>query len=369
MILSGARIFDGVKLHEGVSLAHHQGRIAGLTERKGTDLGGGILCPGYVDLQVNGGGGAMFNEAPTVETLRAMAEAHEKLGTTSILPTLITAPIETFQAAVNAIAQARNEGIKSIVGLHLEGPHLSRAGAHSEALLRPMTETDVDLYCHAARVVGCMKITLAPEMASDSQISRLHESGVVVSLGHTNASFDRCRVASKAGATVVTHLFNAMTGLHHREPGCVGAALSDPRLSAGLIADNEHVHPGLLAMVWRAKAGTDRLFLVSDAMAVAGTSQTEFILNGRRVIRNQGRLTLADGTLAGADLNLTAAVRNMAAAGVPLTDALAMATRIPADIIGRDDLGRIEMGGPADLIHLSDDLTLQGVWRGGVKIV
>ncbi|NVO26143.1 N-acetylglucosamine-6-phosphate deacetylase [Donghicola sp. C2-DW-16] len=368
MILSGARIFDGVKLREGASLAFHNGRIAGLTEKTGTNLGGGILCPGYVDIQVNGGGGAMFNEAPTVETLRLMAEAHGRLGATCILPTLITAPIETFQAAVNAIAQARTEGVKGIVGLHLEGPHLTRAGAHSEALLRPMTDIDVDLYCHAARVVGCLKITLAPEVVSDSQISKLHQSGVIVALGHTNAGYDRCRVAAKAGATVVTHLFNAMTGLHHREPGCVGAALADPRLSAGLIADTEHVHAGLLGMVWRAKAGTDRLFLVSDAMAVAGTDQTDFILNGRKVSRAKGRLTLADGTLAGADLNLSAAVRNMAAAGVPLAEALAMATRIPADIIGRDDLGRIEMGGPADLIHLSDDLHLLGVWRGGVKI-
>lgn len=369
MILSGARIFDGVRFHDGLGVAIDNGRVQDFGPIEGTDLGGGILCAGFVDVQVNGGGGAMLNEAPTARTLRMMSEAHAKLGAMSILPTLITAPLEAFQAAVNAVVEARKEGVPGLVGLHLEGPHLTRAGAHDPELLRPMTDVDVNLYCHAARVLGCLKITVAPELVSDSHINRLVQSGVIVSLGHTEADYDRCRAASEAGASVVTHLFNAMTGLQHRAPGCVGAALADARLSAGLIADGVHVHEGLLATVWRAKAGVDRLFLVSDAMGVAGTDLSEFTLNNRRVMRSDGRLTLEDGTLAGADLDLSTAVKNMVNAGVPLEESLAMATRVPADVIGRDDLGRIEIGAPADLIHLDDDLNLQAVWRGGQRLL
>jgi N-acetylglucosamine-6-phosphate deacetylase len=369
MILSGARVFDGVKLHDGMGVALEEGRVLATGPLEGDDLGGGILCPGFVDIQVNGGGGAMLNEAPTAQTLRLMSEAHAKLGATSILPTLITAPLEAFQDAVNAVVEARQEGVQGLVGLHLEGPHLTRAGAHDPELLRPMTDVDVKLYCHAARVLGCLKITVAPELVSDNHINSLVQCGVIVSLGHTEADFDRCRAASQAGASVVTHVFNAMTGLQHRAPGCVGAALADPRLSAGLIADGMHVHEGLLATVWRAKAGVDRLFLVSDAMAVAGTEMTEFTLNNRRVMRSGGRLTLEDGTLAGADLDLSTAVKNMVNAGVPLEESLAMATRVPADVIGRDDLGRIELGSPADLVHLDDDLNVQAVWRGGQRVL
>lgn len=369
MILEGARLFDGVKLHAGGSVHIKDGRISGLDFAKGIDLGGGYLCPGYVDLQVNGGGGVMLNEAPTAQTLATMSEAHAQLGATTLLPTLITAPLEVFQDTVNAFEEARKQGVRGLAGLHIEGPHITRAGAHDPSLLRPLSDVEISLYAHAARIVGHLKLTLAPELVRPDQIAALHAGGVQVFLGHTDAEYDNCCAASAAGAEGFTHLFNAMSGLSHRAPGCVGAALNDPTMSAGLIADGVHVHPDLLAMVWRAKAGEDRLFLVSDAMAVAGTLDQSFTLNGRTVLRRNGCLTLEDGTLAGADLDLSAAIRNMVRSGVPLSDAFAMATRVPADLIGRTDIGRIEVGARADLIHLSDDLELLGVWREGEQVL
>jgi len=372
-----------VIVHDGAILTDHallvdRARIAGLVPLDDlpagvarVDLGHGALVPGYVDLQVNGGGGVMLGDAPTPDTLATMAAAHARLGATTILPTLITASPDVTAAAIEAAVVACAACVPGIAGLHLEGPHLdpARAGAHDPALIRPMEEGDLRALCAAAARLPVLKVTLAPASATMDQIAVLARAGVLVSLGHAEADFATCAAAARAGATCVTHLFNAMRQLGSREPGVVGAALQLGGLSAGLIADGVHVHPATMAAAIRAKAGPGRIFLVSDAMAVAGTDRDGFTLNGRRITRADGRLTLADGTLAGADLDLTTAIRMMTReVGVPLAQAVAMATAAPADLIGQGARrGRFVRGARADILHLGEGPTLAAVWQGGAR--
>lgn len=339
------RIFDGTRLLDGHAIRFDNGHVATLGPEADVpvaglevDLDGDILSPGYVDLQVNGGDGVMFNDDPSVDTLRRIASAHRRLGTTSLLPTLITDDPDKTNAAIAAAQAAISDDVPGIVGLHLEGPHLSiaRKGAHDADLIRPMTAGDLDSLLAAAAALPVLKVTVAPENVSQAQVEALCKAGVIVSLGHTDADFDTCCRYIDAGARCVTHLFNAMSQLRNREPGLVGATLANGAVSCGLIADAIHVHPEVMRVTWAAKKGPGRVFLVSDAMAVAGSTLTEFELGGRRIQRNKGRLTLADGTLAGADLDLTTAIRTIVnRVGVPLTDALQAATSVPAAIIGR----------------------------------
>lgn len=362
----GGRIFDGVRFHEGAALRTEAGRVTALgaeAEEQGgdiVDLNGDILSPGYVDLQVNGGGGVLFNAEPTVDALACMAAAHRSLGATSILPTLITDTPDKTRAAIAATKAAIAAGVPGIAGLHLEGPHLSvaRKGAHEAALVRPMEATDIALLVAAAQDLPALKMTLAPESVTPAQVRELTAAGVVVSLGHTDADFDTCMTYAEAGASCVTHLFNAMSQLGNREPGLVGAALAAPGLNAGLIADGIHVHPQVIRAAWAAKRGPGRIFLVSDSMSPAGTDQTEFELTGRMISRRDGRLTLADGTLAGADLDLTTALRVLTGkADVPLEQALAAATSVPAGVVGLTGVGRLRIGDAADLIRIAGDLS------------
>lgn len=373
----GADIFDGEARRNSHALVVVgtvvQGVIPVGDVRKGAQvvrLDGGVLCPGFVDLQVNGGGGVMFNDDQSVATLRAMAAAHARLGATSILPTLITDTAQHTACAISAVEAAKAEGVSGIIGLHLEGPHLSlaRKGAHDPDLIRPMDAADLACLLDAAKRLPMLKVTVAPETVTPGQIAQLSDAGALISLGHSDASFACCEAATQAGAACVTHLFNAMSQLSSRAPGLVGAALTNGALHAGLIADGVHVHPETVRAAMAAKAGPGRVFLVSDAMAIAGTDLTEFHLNNRRVARKEGRLTLEDGTLAGADLDLLTAVRNLVAWGVVSEDeALSMATAIPGSICrGAADLGRLTPGGRADFLHISDE-TLT-VWQGGRQV-
>ncbi|CUJ85385.1 N-acetylglucosamine-6-phosphate deacetylase [Ruegeria denitrificans] len=342
--LNGA-MFDGTRLLCNYAMTFRQGALAALepegaarSEGQVVDLNGDILCPGYVDLQVNGGGGVMFNDDPTVDTIHKITEAHHRLGVVSLLPTLITDTPEKTKAAIAAAIQAVRAGVPGVAGLHLEGPHLSvaRKGAHDGALIRPMKDADLAALIAAASELPCLKVTLAPESVSEQQVQALSDAGVLVSLGHSGANFETCQRYAAAGARCVTHLFNAMSQLGSREPGLVGAALATGQLSAGLIADGIHVHPETIRAAWAAKTAPGQIFLVSDAMAVAGTDQSAFKLEGRRITRTDGRLTLEDGTLAGADLDLTTAIGTLVnRAGVPLQDALAAATTYPAILIGQ----------------------------------
>ena len=372
----GARIFDGNVFHQQSALLISGTRIVAIIPHTAvTDdhevvmLDGGILSPGFVDLQVNGGGGVMFNDTPSVKSLATISSAHRQLGTTSFLPTLITDVPEATIAAIDAVQQAVADGMPSIVGLHLEGPHLaiSRMGAHHASLIRTMEEDDIQILIAAAQKLPVLKLTIAVESVSYDQIRLLSQAGILLSLGHSDASYEQAKQASAHGVRCVTHLFNAMSQLGNRAPGLVGAALDNGALSAGLIADMVHVHPASIALAMKAKRGPGQIFLVSDAMATAGSDMTSFILNDRIVQREKGRLVLADGKLAGADLDLTQALRNMMnTVGIAPEVALQMVTSIPANLIGRgDEIGVLTSGAQADFLHLSDDCYLQSVWQAG----
>ncbi|WP_039018950.1 N-acetylglucosamine-6-phosphate deacetylase [Halocynthiibacter namhaensis] len=340
----GADIFDGTRIHCGVALLLDNNLgFKGIVSQKFLpedcqviSLDGGTLVPEFVDLQVNGGGGVMFNDAPSLANLSIIAAAHATLGTGRFLPTLITDTPAHSRSAVDAVEQAIATGVEGIIGLHLEGPHLSiaRKGAHDGSLVRPMDDTDLALVLDAAARLPNVMMTVASETVSEAQVTRMADAGVIVSLGHTDADFAQCKRWMDAGARCVTHLFNAMSQMGNRAPGLVGAALDDGRVSAGLIADSIHVHPASMGAAIRGKRGPGQMFLVTDAMAVAGSTKTEFMLNGRRILRRDGKLTLEDGTLAGADLDMAQAIRVLVhQVGIDLADALAMATSVPAGLL------------------------------------
>ena len=284
--LTGATVFDGTKRHEGAALLVEEGRIAGicapadLPAGRPTEHVDGLLTPGLVDLQVNGGGGVMFNTAPTPETIATIAKAHARLGTTALLPTLITDTPEVTICAAAALQDALRMGVPGVIGLHLEGPHLStaRKGAHDGALIRPMQPPDCSALETLARDLPSLMLTVAPESTSLEQVSRLSAAGAIVSLGHTDTDFEAVQAAAQAGATCITHLFNAMSPFTSRAPGVVGAALETGSLHAGLIADGIHVHPATIRTALRAKRGPGRVFLVSDAMALTGSPDISFEL-------------------------------------------------------------------------------------------
>lgn len=348
----GAHIHDGTGLHLDHALAVardgtvHNVPLAALPETcERIALAGGIIAPGFVDLQVNGGGGVMFNDHQTVDALRTIAQAHLRLGTAAILPTLITDTFAHTGAAIDAVALALSEGVEGIAGLHLEGPHLSiaRKGAHDPALIRPMSAADVAMLLRAADRLPNVMITVAPENTTPAQIRILANAGIIVSLGHTDADFQTCMAAFEAGARCATHLFNAMSQLGNREPGLVGAVLSHGDVYAGMIADGLHVHPATLRIALAAKINPDKLFLVTDAMATAGSTITRFSITGRTVLRKDHRLTLVDGTLAGADLDMPRAVSVMVGqVGDDLSKAITRATDTPAQLLReRGTLGRL----------------------------
>lgn len=364
----GAAIFDGARLLDGHALLLEDGTCRAIVPEDAVPEGcrrqrleGGTVGPGFVDLQVNGGGGVMIDGSVDAGALRRIAEAHASRGTAALLPTLISDTPRAAAAAVEAVAQAVAEAVPGILGLHLEGPHLSQArkGAHDADLIRPMTDADEAFLIAAAARLPTLMVTLAPEAVEDARIARLAAAGVVVSLGHSDCGFDRARTAIAAGARCVTHLFNAMSQLGNREPGLVGAALEAGAVSAGLIADGIHVHPATMRAALAAKRGPGRVFLVTDAMAPAGTDMAEFRLNGRRVLRREGRLTLEDGTLAGADVDMPRALLVLEReVGLPRPEAWVMATAAPAALLGRGQgAGRLAAGRRGGVVHLAEDGT------------
>lgn len=373
-------LHDGTHLHAGAALWVQGGQIASVVAPGAPlpaqavvhDLGAGVIAPGMVDLQVNGGGGVMLGAGADKAQIAQICAAHASLGATTILPTLITDRPAVSQAVIAAGIAAQGAGVPGFAGLHLEGPHLDpkRAGAHDRALIRPMDADDLALYLRAAEALSALMITLAPEGATTDQIAALSRAGVVVSLGHSDCGFEAAKAAFAAGAGCVTHLFNAMSALGHRAPGLVGAALDSP-VAVGVIADGLHVADAPLRLALAAKSA-DRLFVVSDAMAVAGSDLDSFTLGGRQIVRRTGRLAggrleLADGTLAGADISLPQSVAHLVRIGCPAERALAMATSVPADVIGAP-VGRLVSGRAADFVHLDAGFVLAGVWQSGVRL-
>lgn len=374
---TGCPIFDGHVFRQDSALLAEKGRITGIVSAGAIPasyapeaLSGGFLTPGFVDLQVNGGGGVMLNDDPSLATIKTICAAHLPFGTTALLPTLISSTPEKTAQAIRAARAAVKARVSGCIGLHLEGPHLapSRHGAHDLAMIRPMSPADLTHLKTAG--LPSLLTTLAPENVTGNQIAELAQAGVIVSLGHSDCSLADARHAANQGATCVTHLFNAMSGLSHRAPGLVGAALSEGRFFASLIADGFHVDPAAIGIALRAKTGPGQLFLVSDAMATIGTSLAEFRLDQRLIRRNGGRLTLSDGTLAGADLTMLAAVRVMVRkVGVDLAEALRMASLYPATLLRREaEFGRFVPGARADILHCADDMAVRRVWQAGLEV-
>ena len=374
--IAGAEIFDGSKRRGQHAVIVDGARILDLVPESIVPsdvpvhrLSGGVLAPGFIDAQVNGGGGILLNDAPSVEGVRTMCDAHARFGTTALLPTLITdSPTVTAKAAA-VVKQAIGNGTLGCLGMHLEGPFLSpeRRGAHDANLMRTMTEADVDEILSLG--IETLLMTLSPDRVAPAIIRRLVQGGVIVSLGHSNATYDQILAAVDAGALGITHLFNAMSPLTHRAPGAVGGALDSGELWCGLIADGHHVHPAAIGIALRAKRQPGRLFLVTDAMSTVGSDHQTITLNGRTVWRRNGALELEDGTLAGSDLDMMSGVRYLVkAVGVELGEALRMASTYPAEFLDKSELGRIAPGARADLVHIDDDLKARATWRAGVLL-
>ncbi|TGR09117.1 N-acetylglucosamine-6-phosphate deacetylase [Mesorhizobium sp. M4B.F.Ca.ET.190.01.1.1] len=377
--LTGARIFDGADWHDNAALVVSGGLVEAIlptgaiptgVDRIETD---GLLAPGFVDLQVNGGGGVMLNDHPDVASIETICRAHAPFGTTALLPTLITDTPAITAAAVAAGAAAARQKVPGFLGLHLEGPHLSvaRKGAHDPALIRPMTDVDQAALIAARKDLPVLLTTIAPESVEPARVAALAKAGLIVSLGHSDTGYATASAFAAAGATVVTHLFNAMSQIGNREPGLAGAAIDTGGLSAGIIADGIHVDPATMAIALRAKKGPGKIVLVTDAMATIGTDMTSFTLNGRIIYRKDGSLRLADGTLAGADLDMISAVRFIhRVVGLELGEALRMASLYPAEAIGQAHrLGRFANGTAADIVGLSEGLDVKSVWIGGKKVL
>jgi N-acetylglucosamine-6-phosphate deacetylase len=366
-------IFDGHRWHPDAAVLIRDGRIVGIgtwgevpADWPQTRLpAGAILAPGFIDLQVNGGGGVLLNDHPTVEGMRVIARAHRRTGTTACLPTLITDTREQMQTA---IASARSVGGRDgILGPHLEGPFISprRPGIHRPDRIAQPGAGDLEELCELAGV-GRSLVTLAPECVPAGFVRTLAAAGVRISIGHSEASAAVVMQAVADGATGVTHLFNAMPPLSAREPGIVGTALSERRLTAGLIVDGIHVDPVSVRAAFMAK-GADRMALVTDAMPTVGTSLNCFELMGRTIKLADGRLTSEEGTLAGAHLDMASAVRNaVRLAQLPLEDALRAASLTPARFLGLDhERGVLVPGARADLVALDRELTVVATWVDG----
>jgi N-acetylglucosamine-6-phosphate deacetylase len=375
----GARIFDGEEWIEDSALLVNDGVVEDIVAIGDTphgvarhDFAGGMLVPGFIDLQVNGGGGVLLNEDRSLSGLRTICSAHYQYGTTALLPTLITDTPAITAETVAAGKAAVEAQLPGFLGLHLEGPHLSlaRKGAHDPALIRPMNEEDLANLIAARQDLPNLLTTVAAETVKPEQIARLTEAGVVVSIGHSDASMVQVEAAAKAGASMATHLFNAMSQIGNREPGVAGSVLSLGSMSAGLIADGIHVHPETIGIALRAKTGPAHIFLVTDAMSLTGSDLQSFTLNGRVIHRANGALRLEDGTLAGADLTMIDAIKYMRdVVGLSLEEALRMATLYPARSLGvAHRHGFLGQGSVASFVHLSDTLKVNSTWIDGQSV-
>lgn len=366
------RIIAGGAVCDGLALALEGAQIAsldcGAVDQTALDLEGGWLVPGFIDTQVNGGGDVLFNDTPDVETIARIGAAHARFGTTSFLPTLISGTFDTIERALDAVDAAIEQNVPGVIGIHIEGPFLSieRKGIHDAGNFRPLDDAALALLTRPRR--GLVMVTLAPEHCPPGAIGALVAAGVIVSIGHSNASYAEARSAIEAGARGVTHLFNAMSGLHHREPGVVGAAIEDQSLYCGLIVDGVHVHPAALRIALAARPH-ERFMLVTDAMPCVGGERGDFMLNGER-IHVEGSVCLNDeGTLAGCNLDMASAVRNICDLGVPVEEAMAMASASPAAFLGLPDrIGRLAPGYRGDFVWLDRQLEVRGTWIGGTRV-
>jgi N-acetylglucosamine-6-phosphate deacetylase len=372
MAFRNGRLLTGAGIETDRTLLVRDGRIeavVGAAESpradREIDLGGHLLAPGFIDCQVNGGGGVLFNDEPSVATISAIARAHRDFGTTGFLPTLISDDLDGVERAMDAVRDAIHAGVPGVLGIHIEGPFLNaeRRGVHEASKLRALDAGAVKLLSRPHG--GVTMVTLAPERTTPAFIRQLADAGVIVSAGHTNATFAQLQPAFDAGLRGFTHLFNAMSPLGSREPGAVGAALAHDSSWCGLIVDGHHVHPEVMKLALRAKRH-DRFMLVSDAMPSVGAHLKSFLLNGRPITVSGNKCLDEDGRLAGADLDMATAVRNAVnMLDLPLPDALRMASANPAEFLALQDLGRLVPGRQADLVLLDDELRPLETWIRG----
>lgn len=371
--ITAPRILTADGWRDGHALIVRDGTIAAIVPADAIPAGmaidaceNGLLLPGFIDTQVNGGGGVLLNDQPTVDGIAAIAAAHRRFGTTALLPTLISDDLGKVAQAIAAVDAAIAQGVPGIAGIHIEGPFLNQGkrGIHDASKFRILDDAAVELLSSLRG--GRTLVTLAPELAPPGLIRRLTDRGVIVAAGHTLATYDDMRRARDEGLTGITHLFNAMTGMESRAPGVVGAAL-DGDFCCGLIVDGHHVHPATLRAAYRAK-GPNQLMLVTDAMSTVGTDMTHFTLGGTDIYAEAQALRSRDGTLAGSTLDMATALRNAAAMmHVDLAAASQMASATPAAFLGLGAThGRIAPGRRADLVLLDETLAVERCWIGGV---
>lgn len=366
------RLFDGHSFIDDQVLTITDGVISAIDQNTDdADITvAGLVVPGYIDLQVNGGGGALFNDEPSVDSLKTIMAAHAKFGTTAMMPTLITDKIEVMAQAAEAVAQAIATKIPGIIGVHFEGPHLSLAkkGTHCAELIRPIADAEWKIL--SRQDIGEVMVTLAPETVSAQDITRMVKLGIKVCLGHTNADFATAQKAVDAGATGFTHLFNAMSPLQGREPGVVGCALLNDNTQCGLIVDGHHVDFTSCQLAIKTKPAGG-IFLVTDAMPPVGTDMKEFPLYDRTVYVENGKLTSTTGELAGSSLDMATAVKNThLGLKIPLDESLRMASLYPAQYLYENKervRGQLSIGMQADMLVLTDDLSVGETWISGEK--
>ncbi|HMD27987.1 MAG TPA: N-acetylglucosamine-6-phosphate deacetylase [Steroidobacteraceae bacterium] len=373
--LVNGRILTAAGLVSGTVVLISGSRIEALTDLTDSrcrdavmvDLQGQLLLPGFIDVQVNGGGGVLFNDDPSLETIQAIGAAHRRFGTTGFMPTLISDDLDTIGQAIAAVQSALDSGFPGVLGIHIEGPFLNwaRRGVHDPKHLRLLETGLVSLLCRLRS--GRTLLTLAPEMTTTDMIAALAQAGVLISAGHSNATYAETTAAIAHGVRGFTHLFNAMARLEPRQPGIVGAALYDTGTWCGIIVDGHHVDPVMLKLALRCKRH-DRFMLITDAMPPVGSSLSSFVLQGKTISVADGVCSDASGTLAGTALDMATAVRNaVSLLDLNITEAARMASEYPAEFLGLGhELGRIAPGYRANLTLLNDDLKVQRTWIEGV---
>ncbi|MCK4731504.1 MAG: N-acetylglucosamine-6-phosphate deacetylase [Methanophagales archaeon] len=334
-------------------------------ELEAIDLKGLSIAPGFIDAQVNGGGGCLFNENPTEECISAIYEAHKRFGTTSFLPTIFTVPNEKMLQAIDVVKSCIENHKYGVVGLHMEGPYINekKAGVHDKRFIQQISDEGLAIF---TKNEGVIKLwTLAPELVEESHVKELKKRNILVSAGHTNATYEQTVQSFKWGVSSATHLFNAMTQFGSREPGVIGAVFDTDNIWAGIIADGIHVHFASVRVAKKIKQ--EKLILVTDAMPPVGKPSTTFKIGNLEVSYSNGMCVTKDGTLAGSALDMATAVRNcIQKIGIPKDEALRMASTYPAEFLGiQDKLGKIQIGYLADMVILNNQIAVKGIIKNG----
>ena len=373
--ITGSKLFNGLDFIEHKALLIDGQNIAGIvneddipTDFKVQKLDGGILSPGFIDLQVNGGGGKLFNNSPDNESLNTIISAHQYFGTTSIMPTVISDSLNILQKCTDTISNEIKNN-HSLLGIHIEGPffNVKYRGVHQKQYINTINASYLSLFEKLDKFP--VMLTLAPECISIKQLKHLKSLGFKILAGHTDASYDQLEEAIKYGLDGFTHLFNAMGQISAREPGVVGSALDFDKTSASIIVDLHHVHPSLINLSFKLKP-KGRLFFVSDSMATINHGEPSFELYDEVVSESKGRIINSEGKLAGSSITQIDAIKNAyQKCNIPLASAISMATLYPAEYLGvAEHIGQLKKGYRANLAHFDSNFQVHNVWLAGKQI-